>query len=54
MNDTRPQQARIERLTFTTDEGAGARARIGLLVLESDQTMEWEFRDLTDLPGVSV
>ncbi|MGC1487400.1 MAG: Asp/Glu racemase [Albidovulum sp.] len=48
------QKARIERLTFTTDDGAGARARLGLLVLESDQTMEWEFRDLTDLPGVSV
>lgn len=45
---------RIERLTFTTDAGAGARARLGLLVLESDQTMEWEFRDLTHLPGVSV
>ncbi len=45
---------RIERLPFTTDAGAGARARLGLLVLESDQTMEWEFRDLTHLPGVSV
>ncbi|WP_306115372.1 MULTISPECIES: Asp/Glu racemase [unclassified Roseovarius] len=50
--DTR--QARIERLSFTTDQGAGERARLGLLVLESDQTMEWEFRTLTDLPGVSV
>lgn len=48
------QQTRIERLNFTTDEGAGHRARIGLLVLESDQTMEAEFRVLTDLPGVSV
>ena len=46
--------ARIELLNFSTDEGAGDRARIGLLVLESDQTMEWEFRALTDLPGVSV
>lgn len=48
------QQAQIKRLNFSTDEGAGERARIGLLVLESDQTMEWEFRMLTDLPGVSV
>ncbi|WP_120501430.1 aspartate/glutamate racemase family protein [Roseovarius sp. EL26] len=48
------QDARIKRLNFTTDAGAGDRARIGLLVLESDQTMEWEFRALTDLPGVSV
>ena len=53
MNTPGPQ-ARIERLQFSTDEGAAERARIGLLVLESDQTMEWEFRMLTDLPGVSV
>ena len=45
---------RIERLGFETDDGAGARAAIGLLVLESDHTMEWEFRALTDLPGVAV
>lgn len=48
------QDTRIERLAFTADKGAGDRARLGLLVLESDQTMEWEFRDLTHLPGVSV
>ncbi len=48
------QNVQIERLNFSTDAGAGERARIGLLVLESDQTMEWEFRMLTDLPGVSV
>ncbi|WP_298855117.1 Asp/Glu racemase [uncultured Ruegeria sp.] len=47
-------RTRIERLSFTTDSGAGDRARLGLLVLESDQTMESEFRTLTDLPGVSV
>lgn len=44
----------IKKLDFTTDKGAGSRARIGLLVLESDQTIETEFRLLTDLPGVSV
>lgn len=44
----------ISRLAYTTDLGAGARARIGLLVLESDQTMEWEMRLMTHLPGVSV
>ena len=47
-------ETRIERLKFTTDEGVGERARIGLLVLESDQTMEDEFRRLVNLPGVSV
>ena len=44
----------ISRLDFTADAGAGARARIGLLVLESDQTMEWEMRLMTHLEGVSV
>lgn len=46
--------SKIERLSFTTDAGAAERARLGLLVLESDQTVEWEFRTLTDIPGVSV
>lgn len=46
--------AEITRLNFAMDEGAGARARIGLLVLESDQTMEWEMRLMTHLSGVSV
>jgi maleate isomerase len=44
----------IAQLNFTTDLGAGARARIGLLVLESDQTMEWEMRQMADLPGVTL
>ncbi|MFT5005860.1 MAG: maleate isomerase [Paracoccaceae bacterium] len=48
------QHPRIKRLKFTTDQGAGARARIGLLVLQSDQTVEAEFRQLTNLPGVAV
>ena len=48
------QNLQIKRLSFNQDSGAGSRARLGLLVLESDQTMEWEFRDLTHLPGVSV
>ena len=44
----------LRRFSFTTDQGAGDRARIGLLVLESDQTIEAEFRALTNLPGVAV
>ena len=48
------RKTRIKKLEFVTDSGAGERARIGLLVLESDQTMEAEFRRLTALPGVSV
>jgi maleate isomerase len=54
MNEITSDTATISRLDFTTDAGAGARARIGLLVLESDQTMEWEMRLMTHLPGVSV
>ena len=44
----------VTQLDFKTDLGAGARARIGLLVLESDQTMEWEMRQMADLPGVAL
>jgi maleate isomerase len=46
-------QTIISRLDFATDKGAGERARIGLLVLESDQTMELEMRTLTHLSGVA-
>ena len=44
----------VTQLDFMTDLGAGSRARIGLLVLESDQTMEWEMRQMADLPGVAL
>lgn len=53
MHDTDAQSPPISRLNFTTDTGAGARARIGLLVLESDQTMEWEMRQMLSLQGVA-
>jgi maleate isomerase len=42
----------IEHLPFTTDAGIGARARIGLIVLASDYTVEHEFRKIFTLPGV--
>ena len=48
-----PNEIAIKRLGFSTDYGAGERARIGLLVLGSDQTLEWEMRLMTHLPGVS-
>jgi maleate isomerase len=41
----------LVQLPFRTDDGFGTRARIGLIVLESDQTIEAEARML-DLPGV--
>lgn len=39
-------------LSFDTDDGFGWRARIGLIVLETDQTIEAEARML-DIPGVA-
>ena len=44
----------IEKLSFELDGGAGERARIGLLVLESDQSLEWEIRKIANLEGVAV
>lgn len=41
--------AEIETLDFETDAGLGQKARIGLIVLQTDQTIEHEFARL--LPG---
>ncbi len=42
----------IEHLPFDTGPGIGARARIGLVVLASDYTIEHEFRRVFTMPGV--
>lgn len=44
----------IETLTFETDQGLGQRARIGLIVLQSDQTIEHEFAKLVSVDGVAI
>ena len=45
----------IERMPFETDEGIAARARLGLVVLATDQTLEHEYRAvLARLPGVAL
>ena len=45
----------IERIPFATDGGIAARARLGLVVLATDQTVEHEFRAvLARLPGVAL
>jgi len=44
--------ATIERMDFVTDEGLGTRVRIGLIVLQSDQTIEDDFRTLMPREGV--
>ncbi len=36
------------------DGGLGERARIGLIVLATDQTIEYEFRTVLNLPGVAL
>lgn len=48
------QSPQLKRFGFKTDAGEGARARLGVLVLESDQTLEPEFARLLDLPGVAT
>ena len=44
----------IENIPFTTAKVIGSRARIGLVVLASDYTIEHEFRTLVAIPGVDV
>jgi maleate isomerase len=40
------------QLPYTMDAGLGRRARIGLIVLPDDQTIEYELRMIFDLPHV--
>jgi len=45
----------VERLPFATDNGIAARARIGLMVLATDYTIEHEWRRIfTPLDGVAL
>ncbi|MBI3325502.1 MAG: aspartate/glutamate racemase family protein [Nitrospinae bacterium] len=41
-------------MPYQLDEGTGYRARIGLIVLATDQTIEYEFRRMLALPGVAL
>ena len=43
----------IEHLPFMTDGGVAHRARIGLVVLATDHTLEHEFRRVITMPGVA-
>jgi len=40
-------------MSYKMDNGLGERARVGLIVLSNDQTIEHELRRIFDLPGVS-
>jgi len=44
----------IEHLPFETSQIIGSRARIGLVVLATDYTIEHEMRVLVNLPGVDI
>ncbi|XDZ65915.1 Asp/Glu racemase [Alphaproteobacteria bacterium LSUCC0684] len=44
----------IEHLPFQTSKVIGARARIGMVVLATDYTLEHELRHLITLPGVDI
>ena len=41
-------------MAYEMDDGLGPRARIGLIVLASDQTIEHEFRQILAMPGVAL
>ena len=43
----------IREIPFDVDNGIGARARIGIIVLASDHTIEYEFRQCVNIPGVA-
>lgn len=42
------------KLDFDTDAGFGTRATLGVIVLETDETLEPEFARMTDLAGVAL
>jgi len=44
----------INVVPYQTDAGVAARAAIGLVVLASDHTLEWEFHSVLPQPGVAV
>ncbi len=44
----------LYNLPFETDAGIAERAAIGVIVLASDNTLEYEFRQIFDLPGVGL
>ena len=44
----------IENIKFTTDEGIGSQARVGLVVLATDFTIEHEFRQVFNEPETGL
>lgn len=50
-----PESGFVNRthIPFQTDKGIAARARIGVIVLATDHTIEHEFRQIINTPGVA-
>ncbi len=44
----------LKNLPFTVDDGIAARARIGVVVLATDHSIEHEYRQIVTQPGVAV
>jgi len=53
MDGNRPLAIDLQNLPYRTDRGAGARARIGAIVLATDHTMEAEWREMLAIDGVA-
>lgn len=49
-----PATINLNHLPFDIDKGIGARANIGLVVLASDQTIEYEYRRIMSMPGIAI
>lgn len=49
-----PVNQAYQRFEFTLDGGIAERAAIGLIVLATDATIEHEWRQMTNLPGVAL
>lgn len=43
-----------QNMPYELDRGIGHRAKIGLIVLASDQTIEREFFKMLDIPGIAI
>src|SRR5688572_4067859 len=55
VRDLQPDMILVEHLPFVTDAGIAARARIGLLVLATDNTIEHEWRAImTPIAGIAL
>lgn len=52
--DSAAPEVNLKQMPYEVDGGIGVRANIGLVVLSSDQTIEHEYRQLVNQPGVAV